>query len=85
MLHMLAQVCFWARFIPYNVSVNHVQMCKECDQTGRISCYCLNCRQTVPYVWTDCQLHRERTSLVFAQEIAALMYVTKEQGYSNDT
>ena len=30
-------------------------------------------------------LHRERTSLVFAQEIAALMNVTKEQSYSNDT
>ena len=36
---------------------------------------------SVQYMWTDCPLNRERTSLVFAQEIAALMNVTKEQSY----
>lgn len=44
---MLTQVCFQGRFVPYNAALNHVEVCKEYDLTGRINHYCLSCRRTL--------------------------------------
>lgn len=44
---MLTQVCFQGRFVPYNTALNHVEVCKEYDLTGRINHYCLSCRRTL--------------------------------------